>query len=189
MKEIASPRSRLVHPESLRAPLLEALSDLFISCWPDPDVPIDPFACGLSRAVENLLCGDNRVQLPLIPTGLVENLICHSARYCDRVVQGSRVRPASGYSFRLVIEGQRVGAVLLVDVTGTRGADQALIFMQIAALFLVDEFDQHRHAILRNEYEPEGMSDALVGALTPKSPVSVQTLDYDLDFDMTPNPP
>ncbi|WAT32078.1 hypothetical protein [Pseudomonas sp. GXZC] len=110
-----------------------------------------------------------------------------SARHCDRVVQGSRGRPASGYSFRLVIEGHRVGAVLLVDVTGTRGSDQALVFMQIAALFQVDEFDRHRHAILRNKYEAEGLSDALVNELTPKSPTSEQTLDYDLDFSSVPS--
>ncbi|WP_054076253.1 hypothetical protein [Pseudomonas amygdali] len=187
MKEVASLRSRLVHPESLRAPLQEALSDLFISCWPDPDLSVEPFAQGLSRAVEGLLCGDNQVQLPLIPSGLVENLILHSARHCDRVVQGSRGRPAFGYSFRLVIEGLRVGAVLLVDVTGTRGSDQALVFLQIAALFQVDEFDRHRHAILRNEYEAEGLTDALVAELTPKLPASEQTLDYDLDFTSGPS--
>lgn len=187
MKEIASPHSRLVHPESLRAPLLEALSDLFISCWPDPDLSVEPFARGLSRAVEGLVCGDNQVQLPLIPPGLVENLIRHSARHCDRVVQGSRGRPSSGYSFRLVIAGQRVGAVLLVDVTGTRGSDLPLVFLQIAALFQVDDFDRHRHAILRNEYEAEGLTDALVAELTPKSPVSEQTLDYDIDFSPVPS--
>jgi hypothetical protein len=92
-----------------------------------------------------------------------------------------------GYSFRLVIEGRRVGAVLLVDVTGTRGSDQALVFLQIAALFQVDEFDRHRHAILRNDYEAEGLTDALVAELTPKSPVSEQTLDYDLDFSSVPS--
>lgn len=187
MKGIASPRSRLVHPESLRAPLLEALSDLFISCWPDPDLSVEPFAHGLSRAVEGLLCGENQVQLPLTPFGLLENLVRHSARHCDRVSQGSRGRPAFGYSFRLVIQGRRVGAVLLVDVTGTRGSDQALVFLQIAAIFQVDEFDRHRHAILRNEYEAEGLTDALVAELTPKSPVSEQTLDYDLDFSPAPS--
>lgn len=187
MKEKASPRSRLVHPESLRAPLLEALSDLFLSCWPDPELSVDPFTQGLSRAVEGLLCGNNQVQLPSIPPGLVESLISHSARHCDRVVRGSRVRPAFGYSFRLVIEGERVGAVLLVDVTGSREDDQALVFVQIAALFQVDEFDRHRHAIMRNEYEAQGLTDELVKDLNPKAPVSDQTLDYDLDFNAVPS--
>lgn len=77
--------------------------------------------------------------------------------------------------------------MLLVDVTGTRGSDQALVFLQIAAIFQVDEFDRHRHAILRNEYEAEGLTDALVAELTPKSPVSEQTLDYDLDFSPAPS--
>lgn len=77
----------------------------------------------------------------------------------------------------------RVGAVLLVDVTGAREGDQPLIFLRIAALFSVDEFDGERREILKGEYQAKGLSDALAEALTPKAPVAEQTLDYDLEFD------
>ncbi|KJS33293.1 MAG: hypothetical protein VR76_02180 [Pseudomonas sp. BRH_c35] len=189
MKRAPSPGPGLVYPASLREPLLEVLSDLLISCWPSPDHPIERFADGLANVVDLLLRGVTQVQLLDAPFGLIENLVKRAKRASDRVTAGSRRRPEAGYSFRLAVQGMRVGAVLLVDVTGAREGDQPLIFLRIAALFSVDEFDGERREILKGEYQAKGLSDALAEALTPKAPVAEQTLDYDLEFDPgTPTP-
>lgn len=182
MKLATSPGSGLVYPASIREPLLEVLSDLLISCWPSPELPIERFADGLASVVDLLLRGATQVQLLDAPLGLIDNLVKRAKRASDRVTAGSRRRPEAGYSFRLAVEGMRVGAVLLVDVTGARTGDQPLIFLRIAALFSVDEFDGERRKILKSEYQAKGISDALAESLTPKAPVAEQTLDYDLEF-------
>jgi hypothetical protein len=179
----------LVHPASLRQPLIDALSDLFIPCWPDTSLPIELFAAGLALAVEALLRGNHQVQLHDVPVGLLDNIMHSPGRSCCRVTAGTRRRPEAGYSYRLVAEGRQVGAVLLVDVTACRPGDIPVVFLRIASVFSKEEFDRERKSVMRAKYEAEGLTDNLLAEMTPKQREPDQTLDYDLEFSApTPSP-
>ncbi len=177
--------TRLVFPESLREPLIEALSDLFIPSWPDTAIPIEPFAHSIAQVVDALLRGKSRVGLRDFPPSLIDRLIENSHRASERITQGTRrSSDQDGYSYRLVVLGNRVGAVMLIDVTSSRPDDEPCIFASIATLFSPEEFDRERRAIQRIEYDPQGLTQALAKEMAPNTPVRDQSLDYNLEFDL-----
>jgi hypothetical protein len=189
MKPKASPESGLVHPESLRQPLIDVLSDLFIACWPDPDLPVEPFAHALEAAVDGLLRGNAQVQLQEAPAGLLVAMAESGRRFSQKVTEGSRRRPEAGYSYRFAVTGDRVGVVLLVDVSACRPNDEPLVFLRIASVFSVEEFDRERKAIIANQYQAMGLTHELVSELTPSHIEPDQTLDYSMEFSApTPSP-
>lgn len=182
MKQRSSDHLPLIHPESLRQPLLEALSDFFISAWTEPDQAVDAFVASLERAVDLLLRGVSRVPLDAAPAGLVEVLRNRSMQIAERTISGTRVRPENGYGLRMAIAGDRVGVILQIEVTASRAGDQALAFVRIAAIFSPEEFKAAAKAVRAYELRMEGVSAEVVKDLVAKAPVVDQTLDYDLDF-------
>lgn len=182
MKHRSPDHLPLIHPESLRQPLLDALSDFFISAWPEPDQAVDAFASSLSKAVDLLLRGVSRVPLDAAPAAMVEVLRTRARRIAERTVSGTRVKPENGYGVRMAIAGDRVGVILQIEVTAVAPGDEALAFVRIAAIFSPEEFKSAAKAVRAYELRMEGVSAEVVKDLAAKTPEVDQTLDYDLDF-------
>lgn len=171
-----------IHPESLRQPLLDALSDFFIPCWPDPDQPVDSFCESLARAVDLLMRGLSRVPLDAAPVALIEAVRARARRSAERTTAGTKVAPERGYSLRMAVTGDRVGLILQIDTTGGREPGAALAFIKIAAVFSPEDFKVASRAVRAYELKLDGLSDAVVRELAPKALEADMTLDYDLEF-------
>jgi hypothetical protein len=183
MKSLGKNLPPLLHPESLREPLTEVLGDFFIAAWPLEEMPVERFAVSIETAVDCLLRGMERVPLDSAPVGLITNLLARAVRHKDRVMDGSRRDPLAGYSFRLAVEGVRIGVILQVDVSSSQAITDALVYLRIAAIFSPEEFKEAKKAIAKHELEAGGLSDALKAELMPRAPEQEQTLDYDLEFE------